>query len=128
MPQYKVFRKHKTIYSVWDEWNGLRDFSSDINDDCHVGGIKELERLHKNRWRVSYSAADAKYFSRLKSIVMMMECMVKALNLAEADVINELNELLQREEINQITKIEKRLRQEIELRGLEIQTKQRRRS
>ena len=53
---------------VWNEWYGIREF----NGLPIPGGIHEMERRYKSKWRQLgkyYTAAEQKHFSRVSQII-----------------------------------------------------------
>jgi hypothetical protein len=75
---YVPFRGHRSVRSIWNEWNGIGEFSPDCNASCVAGGIKQLEVHTKGKWRVGWSSADQKYFSRIKFLVAHTESLISA--------------------------------------------------
>ena len=47
--QYVLFRGHLSMRSVWNEWNGLGEFSPECNPSCVAGGVKQLETSTKGK-------------------------------------------------------------------------------
>ena len=119
IPLYKLYKKHRDCLSVWDEWHGLREFSSNNNGVCFSGGIQELESRYKNLWRKSFSPAECKHFSRIKSIVHWMKAIVEEMNETDVEARTKIHEMLETEDIKQVTTIEKRLRKHADEMGLD---------
>jgi len=116
VPSYILSCDHDNIATMWDEWNGKADSDGETNIDCHVGGVKELEKVHKNKWRKKFSSAQQKYFSRFKMSMLRLENIIGASEQSEESVLEELSEKCQVEKVKGVTNIEKQLRRELERR------------
>ena len=91
------------------------------------GGIEELEATHRHTWRSYMNPGESKYFSRIKSCILMTKGIIESRGEDDADVLDDLDILLKNEEIIHITNIEKRLRALAESLGCNCARKKQRR-
>jgi hypothetical protein len=73
---YVLFRGHRSMRSIWNEWNGVGEFSPECNSTCIAGGIKHIEANTNRKWRAGWSSSDQKYFSRIKFLVTHTESLI----------------------------------------------------
>jgi len=84
-----------SVRALWDEYYGLGEFEG----VPIPGGIIELEKLYKNKWRKHYKSGQA--ISRRKKIVKGLLSMADSKETAVVDVIEEV-EAVYRDECNGI--------------------------
>ena len=75
--KYAIFRSHRSITSIWNEWHGSNKFSPECNVSCFPGGVQALEVSTKGKWRTGWNAADQKLFSRLKYLVTHIKSLIE---------------------------------------------------
>lgn len=59
----------RSATQMWLAWYGL----SDYRDQPIVGGVDMIEKKHKSTWRMGYSGAQRKTFSRWKKVIALMK-------------------------------------------------------
>jgi hypothetical protein len=65
---YKLAANPKSASEIWNQWHGIGTYS----DMPVEGGIPEMEKQHKTRWRKGYSGPEKKQFSRWKLTIATM--------------------------------------------------------
>ena len=59
----------RSILVLFREFNGIGEYEG----IPIVGGIKKCEEMFKNKWRKNYTAAEAKFFSRILTVMKYVE-------------------------------------------------------
>jgi len=67
-------RRARSVKSMYEECFGLGTYSGVPVE----GGLAELEKRFKSRWRRNFTAADQKHFSRIQQVVMAVRKEVAA--------------------------------------------------
>jgi hypothetical protein len=88
---YMLFKGHQSMRSIWNEWNGIAEFSPECNASCFAGGVKHLEEHTKGKWRAGWSSAEQKYFSRIKFLIAHTESLITT-TFQEHDALGLMNQ------------------------------------
>ena len=110
VPTYKPHTTHQTASSVWHEWFGTQYFDASTNCKCFPGGIHELEKVHKNRWRHHFTTSEAKLFSRIKLVVGHIQRLLERTGLTPSTLLTNVDAALMKRNISNHTNIEKFLK------------------
>lgn len=105
---YCMFKGHRTMNSIWNEWHGLQEFSPDHNPSCFLGGIRALESETKRKWRSGWSSSEQKFFSRIKFLVTHTQTLISS-GLQESNALTQMDAHFER--LKSISAVESFLKQ-----------------
>ena len=94
-----------SILVLFREFNGIGEYEG----IPIVGGIKKCEELFKNKWRRNYQAAEAKFFSRILTVMKYVETKIGKGG-AQETVLDELETVFKGDCRGKLANLEKYLK------------------